>query len=92
MDIYHRFFGSCDGFGGSLGDQGRLAQTGFQKWLVKAELTGFFERVGAHAASNPFAIDFAVGIFVPIFELEEILRDDHVAFHADYFGNLRCPA
>ena len=92
MDLHYRFFSNRDSAVSCAGLKRALAQACFQKWLIKAKLTRFFERVRPHAASNPFAIDFAVGIFVAVFKLEKILRDDHVAFHADDFGDLSCSA
>src|SRR6476660_8127742 len=73
--------------GWSISDRKSL-EAGFEVRLVEAELLGLFERVGAQAHRTIFAEDLPVRSLVHIFELEEFLGDDHVAFHPDHFGNV----
>ena len=65
-----------------------ILQAGFQIGLVEAELPGLVERIGPQAHRAIFADDLAVGALVEIFELEQFLRDDHRAFHADHLGDV----
>lgn len=88
MDGNYRVFGFGYGLVCCFGNQRPLTEARFQKWLIKAELACFFERIWPNTAGYPVAVDFAVGIFFSIFELEQVLRHDDVAFHADDFGNL----
>lgn len=88
MDGNHRHVGVGNRGYSRFGDQRRLAQTSLEERLIEAELPGFFKRVRSNAARDPFAVNLAVGVLVAIFKLEQILRDDYVAFHTDYLGNL----
>src|SRR5438132_11764165 len=49
--------------------------------LVEAELLGLVDRVRAQAHGAILADDLAVGALVEILELEQLLGDDHRAFH-----------
>ena len=66
-------------------------QAAFQIGLVKPVLAGLFQSIGTNAARYPFADDFAIGILVAIFEFEQILGNDNIAFHPDHLCNLSCP-
>jgi hypothetical protein len=46
------------------------------------------QRIGPQTHRAIFADDLAVRILGKIFELEQLLRHDHVAFHADHFGDV----
>src|SRR3546814_5585488 len=67
---------------------GFWSEARLEERLVEAELTRLFERVGAQAHRAIFADDLAVLVLVEIFELEQFLRDDDVAFHADDLGDV----
>lgn len=93
MDGDHRYVGVGDGDYSRVGNKGRLtprsAKASLKERLVETELTRLFERVRPNPARDPFTVNLAIGIFVAVLELEQVLRDDHIAFHADHFGNLR---
>src|SRR3954468_8282376 len=57
--------------------------------LVETVHLWLLEPIGAKAHAPIFADDLAVGSLVEIFELEQFLGDDDVAFHADHFGDVR---
>src|SRR6185369_5828227 len=67
----------------------RSLEAGLQISLVKAELTRLLQRVRPQAGRAEFADDLAVVALIEILELEQLLGDDHVAFHADYLGDVR---
>src|SRR4051794_11194601 len=68
--------------------RGSGLKAGFEVRLVEAELLCLFQRVGAKAHRAIFADDLSVGAFVHILELEQLLGDDDVAFHADHFRDV----
>ena len=61
----------------------------FDERLLKPEICRFGREAGANAGALIFAHQLA--IFILTFELkgEQILRHDHIAFHADHFGDMR---
>jgi hypothetical protein len=59
---------------------GRESETRLEIGRVEAEHLGFFERIGPEAHAAILADDLAVGRLVQIFELEQLLGDDDVAF------------
>src|SRR4051794_9920801 len=65
-----------------------VLQAGFEIGLIEAVLLGLFERVGAKAHRAIFADDFPVRRLIEILELEQLLGNDHVAFHPDHFGDV----
>ena len=66
----------------------KLLEAGLEIRLIKAELLGLLQRVGAQAHRAIFTENLPVGALVEILELEEFLGDDDVAFHADHLGNV----
>ena len=70
---------------------GQLActlQTCLKIWLVEPVLLRFFKRVGAQAHSPVLADDLSIRRFVKIFELEQLLGNDHRSLHPDHFGDV----
>src|SRR5882757_7820294 len=63
-------------------------EAGLQIRLIEPELPRLFQRIGPEAHRPVFAQDLPVGALVHIFELEEFLRDDDGAFHADHLGDV----
>ena len=55
--------------------------------LIEPELPRFLQRIRPQSARAEFADDGAVLALVEVFELEQILGDDHVAFHPDHLGD-----
>src|SRR3546814_3090444 len=64
-------------------------KTGLQERLVEAELLCLFQCIGSQSHRLIFPDDLPVFVLIMIFELEQFLRDDHFAFHADDFGDVR---
>src|SRR3546814_12767317 len=64
-------------------------KTGLQERLVEAELLCLFQCIGSQSHRLIFPDDLPVFVLIMIFELEQFLRDDHFAFHADDFGEVR---
>src|SRR3546814_2664026 len=62
-------------------------KTGLQERLVEAELLCLFQCIGSQSHRLIFPDDLPVFVLIMIFELEQFLRDDHFAFHADDFGD-----
>src|SRR5690242_8396353 len=67
-------------------------EAGFEIGLVEAELLGLVEGVRTKAHRAIFADDLPVRRLVEILELEQLLGDDHIAFHPDHFGDVGRPA
>src|SRR3546814_18749762 len=58
-------------------------KTGLQERLVEAELLCLFQCIGSQSHRLIFPADLPVFVLIMIFELEQFLRDDHFAFHAE---------
>src|SRR6478736_8642765 len=60
--------------------------------LVEPVLARFFKRVRAQARGAEFADDLPIVALFEVLEGEQLLGDDHVAFHADDLGDVGRPA